>query len=318
MKNLSILLNAAMHSNPGAAREQRVAMGFSLAIGFLMLAGKLYAYTITGSAAILSDAAESVVHVFAVGFASYSLWLSQQPPDQSHPYGHDKVAFFSAGMEGGLIVVAALFIIYAAIEKWLSGLALTNLSTGTWLVGAAAAVNGALGGFLYWKGKQTGSIILTANGMHVFTDVWTSLGVVLGLVLTLVTGWLPFDPIVAILAAFNILWSGGHLIRRSVGGLMDEGDPELEGVINGVLQEETRSREVGFHQLRYRTSGTTLWVELHLLFRRGILLEEAHWIASDIESAVLKRLPVALHIVTHLEPAEEHDALHTRAEVPHS
>jgi cation diffusion facilitator family transporter len=317
MKTLSILQNAALHSHPRTVREQRFAMGSSLAIGFLMLAGKVYAYSITGSAAILSDAAESVVHVFAVGFASYSLWLSQQPPDQSHPYGHDKVAYFSAGMEGGLIVVAALYIIYTAIEKWIAGLSLTNLSTGTWLVAGAAAVNGALGGFLTWKGKRTGSIILTANGMHVLTDVWTSLGVVLGLVLTLATGWLPFDPMVAILAAINILWSGGHLIRRSIGGLMDEGDPELAGVITEVVQEETRRCGVGYHQLRYRASGTILWVELHLLFHRGMLLEEAHRIASEIEAAVLKRLPVSLKIVTHLEPEEEHDELHTRADLPH-
>jgi cation diffusion facilitator family transporter len=308
---LSVLMNAARHSNPRAVREQRFAMGLSLAIGFLMLAGKMYAYSITGSAAILSDAAESVVHVFAVGFASFSLWLSQQPPDQSHPYGHDKISYFSAGMEGGLIIIAALFIIYSAIEKWVMGLSLVNLSSGTWLVAGAATVNGLLGGFLYWKGKKTGSIILTANGLHVFTDVWTSLGVVVGLILTIVTGWLPFDPIVAILAALNILWSGGHLIRRSVGGLMDEGDRDLEKAIDAVLREETGRRNVSFHQLRYRTSGTTLWVELHLLFQPGILLEEAHRLASEIEAAVLQRLPVSLHIVTHLEPVDKHDTQHT-------
>jgi cation diffusion facilitator family transporter len=308
---LSILMNAARHSNPKAIREQRFAMGLSLAIGFLMLAGKMYAYSITGSAAILSDAAESVVHVFAVAFASFSLWLSQQPPDQSHPYGHDKISYFSAGMEGGLIIIAALFIIYSAVEKWLTGISLSNLSTGTWLVAGAASVNGLLGAFLYWKGKKTGSIILSANGLHVFTDVWTSGGVVAGLILAIWTGWLPFDPIVAILAALNILWSGGHLIRRSVGGLMDEGDQDLEKAIDAVLQEETSRRNVSFHQLRYRTSGTTLWVELHLLFQPGILLEEAHRLASEIETAVLQRLPVSLHIVTHLEPEDKHDTQHT-------
>ena len=308
---LSVLMNAARHSNPKAIREQRFAMGLSLAIGFMMLAGKTYAYAITGSAAILSDAAESVVHVFAVGFASFSLWLSQQPPDRSHPYGHDKISYFSAGMEGGLIVIAALFIIYSAIDKWVLGLSLSNLSTGMWLVAGAASVNGLLGGFLWWKGKKTGSIILTANGLHVFTDVWTSGGVVAGLLLAIWTGWLPFDPIVAILAALNILWSGGHLIRRSVGGLMDEGDQDLGKTIDGVLREETGRRNVAFHQLRYRTSGSTLWVELHLLFSPGILLEEAHRLASEIETAVLQRIPVSFHIVTHLEPADKHDTQHT-------
>jgi cation diffusion facilitator family transporter len=317
MKNLSILVNAAQHASPRSAREQRFAMALSLATGFLMLAGKVYAYYITGSAAILSDAAESVVHVFAVAFAAFSLWLSQKPADSSHPYGHDKIGFFSAGMEGGLIIVAALFIIFSAVEKWIHGLSLENLTQGTMLVAGAALINGLLGGFLVWKGKRTGSIILTANGKHVLTDVWTSLGVVAGLLLTSITGWLPFDPLVAILAACNILWSGGQLIRQSIGGLMDEGDPEVEAAIRQVLGEETAARGVSFHNLRHRTSGSSLWVDVHLLFPRGVPIEEAHALASAVESALLKRLPVSLYFSSHLEPMEEHDEAHDRADVPH-
>jgi len=317
MKNLSILVNAAQHADPRSAREQRFAMALSLATGFLMLAGKVYAYYITGSAAILSDAAESVVHVFAVGFAAFSMWLSQKPPDSSHPYGHDKIGYFSAGMEGGLIIIAALYIIYAAVEKWIHGLSLQNLTLGTLLVAGAASVNGLLGGFLVAKGKRTGSIILTANGKHVLTDVWTSLGVIVGLLLTMVTGWLAFDPLVAIIAAANILWSGGQLIRQSIGGLMDEGDPDVEAAIQRVLSEETAARGVAFHNLRYRTSGSSLWVDVHLLFPRGVAIEVAHAMASDIESALFKRLPVSLYFSSHLEPMEEHDEAHARAAVPH-
>ena len=317
MQNLSILINAAQHADPRSAHEQRFAMSLSLATGFLMLAGKVYAYFVTGSAAILSDAAESVVHVFAVGFAAFSLWLSQKPPDSSHPYGHDKIGYFSAGMEGGLIIVAALFIIYASAEKWIKGLALENLGQGTVLVAAAATINAALGGFLLWKGKRTGSIILTANGKHVFTDVWTSAGVVVGLLLTQFTGWLPFDPLVAFLMAGNILWTGGQLIRQSIGGLMDEGDPEVEKAIRQVLAEEASLRGVSYHNLRYRTSGTSLWVDVHLLFPRGMAIEDAHHNASAIEAALLKRLPVSLYFSSHLEPMEEHDEAHDRADVPH-
>jgi cation diffusion facilitator family transporter len=310
MQSLPLLLNAGQHANPQAMREQRFAIGLSLAIGFLMLAGKSYAYAITGSAAIFSDAAESVVHVFAVGFAAFSLWLSQQPPDSSHPYGHEKIGFFSAGMEGSLIVIAAGYIIYISIAKWITGLALENLSIGTLYVAGAAMINGALGGFLVWKGRKSGSLILVANGKHVLTDVWTSIGVTVGLLLTQLTGWLQFDPIVAILAALNILWSGGSLIRQSVGGLMDEGDPDVESLIQRALDEETRKRGVTYHELRYRNSGSSLWVEVHLLFQQGVLLEDAHAMASEIEVAVSKRLPASLRIITHLEPLDRHDESH--------
>ncbi len=317
MPTTSLLMNADGRTTEKAIREQQFAIGLSFAVGFLMLAGKSYAYWITGSAAIFSDAAESVVHVFAVGFAAFSLWLSQQPPDRSHPYGHEKISFFSAGMEGGLIVLAAGYIIYASVAKWIAGLALENLSTGTLYVAGAVAINGALGGYLVWKGKRTGSIILVANGKHVLTDVWTSAGVLAGLILTQITGWLPFDPIVAILAAVNILWAGARLIRQSVGGLMDEGDPEIESWIQRTLDEETRRRGVAYHELRYRDSGISLWVEVHLLFRPGVLLEEAHAIASEIEAAVCRQLPASLRIVTHLEPLDSHDESHRRLDSPH-
>lgn len=317
MKTLSLLESAGHSVSEKTMREQRFAISLSLLVGFIMLAGKTYAYRITGSAAILSDAAESVVHVFAVSFAAFSLWLSQRPADESHPYGHDKIGFFSAGIEGALIVLAAGYIIYAAVDKWLAGLSLHNLSTGTFYVAGAALVNGILGGYLIWKGKSTGSLILIANGRHVFTDVWTSAGVVGGLILTIVTGWLPFDPIVAILAATNIVWSGGHLIRQSVGGLMDEGDKELESSISKALDEETRSRGISYHQLRYRTTGSSVWVEFHLLFPSTISLKAAHNQASELEAALLKKLPLSLKIITHLEPVYEHDKAHKKFEVPH-
>jgi cation diffusion facilitator family transporter len=317
MKNLTILLNAGQYDNPNAVKDQRFAMNLSVATGLLMLFGKSYAFLITGSMAILSDAAESIVHIFAVGFAAYSLHLSRRPPDKTHPYGHEKISYFSAGMEGGLIIIAALFIMFSAISKWMSGLALQNLSTGTIYTGLAAAINGWLGLYLLHKGKKTGSLILVANGKHVLTDVWTSLGVIIGLMLVLLTGRLEFDPIAALLAASNILWTGARLIRQSVGGLMDEGDPELEAAITRALEEESALHNVSFHKLRYRTIGTSLWVDVHLLFPGGMVLDEAHRIASEIEGAVHKKLPVSMYFVTHLEPIEEHDEAHERAEAPH-
>lgn len=310
MKTLSLL--AHPDTGAGAVREQRIAITLSLAIGFLMLGGKMYAYLITGSAAILSDAAESVVHVFAVTFAAFSLFYSQRPPDKLHPYGHEKIGFFSAGMEGFLIIVAAVYIIYEAVSKWISGLFIENISTGTLFVAGAALINAGLGGYLIWQGKRHGSLILVANGKHVLTDSWTSLGVIIGLLLVLWTGWLPFDPILAILVAANILWSGAKLIRQSVGGLMDEGDPDLETLILETLNAEVEKRGVRYHELRYRYSGTSIWVEFHLLFNGSTPIEDAHEIACEIEAAVKKILPVPVNIISHLEPVERHDEAHER------
>lgn len=297
-------------SNHSSHIRQRFAIRLSLVVGFLMLAGKSYAAAITGSAAILSDAAESVVHIVAVSFAAFSLSLSLKPADPTHPYGHEKVGFFSAGMEGMMIVIAAAYIIFESVSRWLAGLQLRNLDTGVMYVAAAAVINAGLGSFLVWQGKRQKSIILIANGKHVLTDSWTSFGVIVGLLLVLWTGWLPFDPILAILVAVNILWSGGKLIRQSVGGLMDEGDPELERQLRSILNLETSKRSLGYHELRYRSTGTSLWVDFHLLFPKGCPIGEAHWKATEIEAVIKESLSVPVTIVSHLEPEEYHDETH--------
>jgi cation diffusion facilitator family transporter len=293
-----------------SVRQQQFAIRLSLSIGCMMLLGKVYAYSITGSAAILSDAAESVIHVFAVAFAAFSLWLSLKPADVSHPYGHEKITFFSAGMEGMMIAIAAVYIMYVSISKWLAGLELQNLGQGTLLIAGAAIINAGLGGFLVWEGKRNHSLVLLANGKHVLTDSWTSFAVIVGLLLVIITGWLPFDPIVAIVAALNILWSGGKLIRQSIGGLMDEVDKTYEPQLRKVLDEETRKRGLKYHEVRYRVSGTTMWVEVHLLFPKRTTLNVAHKQATEIEKILKSSSPIYLNIITHLEPEKEHDESH--------
>ncbi len=302
----SVEINGEKNANP-----QRLAMSLSLGVGFLMLVAKMLAYGITGSVAILSDAAESVVHVVAVSFAAYSLRLSLKPPDRSHLYGHDKVAFFSAGFEGAMIVMAAFYIIFVSIQKWVVGLRLENLGAGTLLVLLAAIINGALGGYLVWVGKKHHSLILEANGKHVLTDCWTSLGVIMGLTLTLLTGWLHFDPILAIVVALNILWSGAKLMRRSIGGLMDEVDLETEALIKKVLGEKAAELGLVYHGLRHRNAGNTIWVEFHLLFPKGIPLESAHALATQIEEDVESALPAKAEVISHLETIEDHQQVHT-------
>ncbi len=303
-------MGTPLPTNAVAVRQQKLAMGLSFVVGFLMLGGKMYAYLITGSAAILSDAAESVVHVLAVGFASFSLWLSFKPADPSHPYGHDKISFFSAGFEGAMIVFAAFYIIYESIRKWLAGLQLENLDTGTLFVAGAALINAGLGAFLVWQGRRHNSLILVANGKHVLTDSWTSFGVIVGLVLVMWTDWLPFDPMLAILVALNILWSGGKLIRQSVGGLMDEGDPTTNDALLKLLEKETAARGLTFHEVRHRNSGSSLWMDFHLLFPNTTNIDDAHWKATEIEAAIKAAFPIPVTITTHLEPIEGHDRTH--------
>jgi len=286
------------------------AIRLSFYFGLLMLLIKWYAYYLTGSSAILSDAAESVVHIIGVGFAVFSLWLSLQPADAKHTYGHSKVSYFSAGVEGFLIVIAAAYIIVVSVEKFITGIEISNIDKGTYFTLSASVINLFLGWFLVRKGKKTNSIILIANGKHVLTDSWTSFGVVAGLLLTWITGWLPFDPIVAILAALNILWTGGKLIRQAIGGLMDETDNKLGNTIRTLLDTEVQKLGLEYHHLRFRESGDSIWIEFHLLFPSGVLLEDAHNTATDLETSIKSAIQADVQVLTHLEPMDTKDKGH--------
>ncbi len=291
-------------------RSLRLAMRLSLVVGLLMLVIKVGGYVMTGSAAILSDAAESVVHVVAVAFASYSLWLAYKPADATHLYGYAKISFFSAGFEGAMIILAALYIIYESVHMWLGGLHLENLGLGTGLTALAAVINGFLGAYLIWLGRRQNSLILEANGKHVLTDCWTSVGVLVGLGLTQITGWLPWDPICAILVACNILWSGFGLMRRSVGGLMDAADPGLDAALTSILDRETKTHGIDYHGLRHRNVGRALWVEVHLLFAGATTVREAHAVATRIEAQLEGAAESAMYVTSHLEAIEDHGKVH--------
>ena len=292
---------------PAGAAEKMTAMSFSIAAGLLLLSLKAAAYWYTGSTAILSDLGESIAHMAAVGFAAYSLWLSLRPADARHLYGHAKVGFFSAGFEGAMIIVAAFYILYEAGKAALNGPQLDHIPVGLALTAVGAALNGALGWHLIRTGRRRGSIILEANGHHVLTDCWTSLGVLIALGLVQLTGWLYWDPLFAAAAALNILRSGLQLVRRSVSGLMDEADPETNSQIESIVAEETRRRGIAFHNLRHRNIGDAHWVELHLEFPPDILLRDAHRAATEIEQAVEARVRPAAQVITHLECVGDHD-----------
>jgi cation diffusion facilitator family transporter len=286
-------------------------MGLSIVVSFVMLVGKVLAAQITGSAAIFSDAAESVVHLFATGFASFSLWYAATPPDRSHPYGHGKVAYFASAVEGILILVAAVGIIWTSINDLLTGAELQRLGTGLYILGGLTLINLALGTYLVYVGRETNSIVLVSNGQHVLTDMWTSLGVIVGIGLVWATGIRWLDPVVALLVAGNILWTATRLLRRSIYGLMDKADRDATQQILDVLARAKEANVIAdFHQVRHRRTGDEVWIEYHLMFPGDMTIHEAHDHSHRVEDQVDALFPHDdVHVTAHLEP-RRHDEAH--------
>lgn len=282
--------------------EQKKVMNWSMAVAVILLGTKVTAAGITGSSAVYSDAAESVVHLLAVAFAAWALRLAHKPADETHHFGHDKVAFLSAGFEGAMISAAGFLIIYEAVRQFLFGVEISHLKIGAILTGAAAVINLILGLTLLKVGKRSGSPLIRANGLHVLTDVWSSVAVLVALGLIWMTGWLWWDPIAAVLAAGNILWTGTKLMRQSLGGLLDEADPVMEKKICDLLDREVAAKGLSYHNFRYRHSGKTHWVEFHLVFADDLSVGVAHDSATEIEASVAALLHPDGRVISHLEP----------------
>jgi cation diffusion facilitator family transporter len=291
-------------------REALFAMRLSLIVGLAMLVGKTTVYLITHSTAIFADAAESVVHVMAVGFAWFSLRLSAKSASPQFLYGYERITFFSAGFEGAMIVVAAIAIFYESIRRWMAGLQLENLGAGTGLILIAGMLNAGLGYYLLRVGRRTNSLILEADGKHVLTDSWTSFGVVGGLGLVLLTHWKPLDPLVAIAVAVNIVWSGGHLVWHSAVGLLDYSDPKAGRKIREKLDVLCSELDIQYHGVRFRTTGYRQIIEVHLLFPRLTSVSEAHRQATILEERLAAELGMPAEITTHLESLEDHADVH--------
>jgi len=303
-------VSSATRRDERELRDQRFAMHLSLLVGLAMLIGKTTAYFMTHSAAIFSDAAESVVHVIAVGFATFSLRLSTKSAAPQFLYGYERITFFSAGFEGAMIIVAAITILYEAIHKWIAGLQLEDLGTGALLVLTAGILNAGLGYYLLRTGRRTHSLILEADGKHVLTDSWTSFGVVGGLGLVLLTHWKPLDPLVAIAVAVNILWSGGRLVWHSAVGLMDYSDPTAGRKIRDKLDAICSELAIQYHGVRFRTTGYRQIIEVHLLFPRLTSVSEAHRLATILEERLPAELGMPAEVMTHLESLEDHSDVH--------
>lgn len=283
----------------------------SFIVAIVLLCIKFAAYVMTGSAAILSDAAESIINVLAAGFAFFSMMISFKPPDDEHPYGHGKVEFISAAFEGGAIIVAAVWIIYKAVDELIRGPTFHKLDVGIWLVVVSIVINAVLGGALLALGKRNKSLILEADGRHVLTDVATSTGVLAGLIIMYYTGWFYLDAVIAIAAALLIIRTGSKLLKRAEGGMMDASNPDEDAKIKEILDGYQSEYICGYHKLRHRHSGKICYVDFHLMFPRDLPIAKAHEIATSLEGRIAGALGDA-GVMAHIEPCHDSTCLRCR------
>jgi cation diffusion facilitator family transporter len=278
----------------------RLAVG-SVGVGVVVLGVKLVAYLLTGSIALLSDALETVVNVAAAGAAVIAIWLGEKPADANHPYGHHKAEYLSAVLEGVLIVVAALLIFREAYFGFVRMTPPDYSATGLGVSALASVINGLWAAGLVRVGRRERSPALLADGRHLFTDVLSSVGVLVGLVLARLTGWAFLDPALAVLVGLGILWTGWTLTRGSVGGLMDEAvEPALLTRIRRTI-EETGEGAIEAHDLRTRRAGRATFIDFHLVVPGTMSVSDAHDICDRIERALREATP-HLMISIHVEP----------------
>lgn len=274
----------------------------SLVVGIALLAIKYLAYLLTDSAAVLSDTLESIVNVVAAVFALGSLLFAGKPTDRDHPYGHGKIEYFSAVFEGGLIAFAAVVIVWYAIEDLISGPAVRVAGFGVLLTFAAGVANAGLGWYLISVGRRATSLILVADGQHVLSDFWTSLGVVVGLGLVRVTGVVWLDPAVALVLGANLAFTGFRLVRRAAGGLLDEEDTDLLTRLVAAFDVTRTSGIIRIHRLRAIRAGRFTHIDAHLIVPEYWTVEQAHETTDAFERRVIEACTIRGEIVFHTDP----------------
>jgi len=280
----------------------------SIAAAVVTIGIKSGAWLLTGSVGLLSDAIESLVNLAAAILALIALTVAEQPPDEEHEYGHNKAEYFSSGIEGALIVVAAIAIAWTAIPRLFTPEPIEQVYLGAAVSGVASLINLGVAIVLRRAGKRHRSITLEADAQHLLADVWTSLGVIIAVVLVAFTGWYLFDPIIALVVAANIVWTGVRLMRRSAAGLMDASmEPEDVGKMEAVL-EGYRKQGIGFHALRTRKAGTRSFVTLHVLAPGGWSIKRGHDLVEEIEAKIRYAVP-GVNVLTHLEPLNDPAAM---------
>ncbi len=280
----------------------------SIAAALATIGLKSAAYLLTGSVGLLSDALESVVNLVAAVLALVAIRIAARPADDTHHFGHGKVEYFSAGAEGLMILLAAGLIVVSAVDRLLNPRPLEDLGVGLLITVVATVINGIVGFLVVRAGRRHRSITLVADGKHLLTDVWTSIGVVVGVGVVALTGWLALDSIVAIAVAVNILWTGSVLVRHSARGLMDHALPQEDvDVLVETLRrvaEDYPAGEVSFHAVQTRESGRERFVSMHVLVPGTWTVARGHDLLEQIEADVVTALPGS-HVHTHLEPSDD-------------
>jgi cation diffusion facilitator family transporter len=283
-------------------KHRLLAISASLGIGLGLMVVKFLAFWLTDSAAILSDALESIINVVAAAFSLWSIIFAARIPDPAHPYGHGKMEYFAAGFEGALIILAALGIFYEAWPRLFHPQAIPSLTSGLALILVAAVINLILGLVLVMVGRSTTSVVLVADGKHVLTDVYTTIGVVVGLTAVIFTGWNWLDGAVALLVAGNILIIGARLVHQSSAALLDTSDPRLLQEICGVITRHRRDRWIDVHQLRARRSGDHVFIDFHLILPRDLSLEASHDEVKKLEQILIDHFGGRADILIHADP----------------
>lgn len=287
-----------------SARSPTFYILFSVATSVLTMALKFGAYALTGSVGLLSDALESFVNLAAALIALAALTYAHADEDEDHNFGHQKAEYFSSGIEGALIFVAAGAIVWSAVPRLLDPRPLEQVGLGLALSVVAAGANLLCGWFLLKGAREHRSITLEADAHHLLTDVWTTAGVIAGVAIVHFTGWLVLDPLIAIAVALQILWTGWTLIRRSFDGLMDRAMPADElGRIVAVL-EQVRGQGGDYHRLRTRVSGNRSFVDVHVLVPGTMSVHEGHDLVHRLEEQIESAMP-HVEVLTHLEPLED-------------
>ena len=271
--------------------EVKSYLKISVAVAVATIVLKTGAWWISGSVSLLSDAMESLVNLAGAGFALMMVTVAERPPDDDHPYGHHKAEYFSSGFEGMLIFAAAAAILWQAVQRLIVPQPLEEIGWGLALSMASTALNGGLAWAMLRKGRQVRSMALEADARHLFTDVWTSLGVAVGLLGVMATGWIWLDPLLAIAVALNILREGWSLARRSAEGLMDQAlDPEALAEIDKVL-EDFRHQAIRFDHLVTRQAGQRRFVDLHMHMPASWTLGRAAAVRASVEQALMSAVP---------------------------